>query len=132
MIKTTDFLRILSVDSRLRIVELLKEKGPLCVTAMAEKLGITKAAVSQHMRILKGIGLVESQRKGMLIPYSLKESILERYRPIINKICTCGCQETICHPTPQDTKKALETYKLELEKELQRVKRRLAKIKKKE
>ena len=44
--------KILSVDTRLRILNLLRER-PMCVNALACSLKMTAAAVSQHLRILR-------------------------------------------------------------------------------
>ncbi len=82
--------KILSVDKRIEIVELLKKK-PMSVNGLADKLGITQSAVSQHLRVLKAAGLVRDKRKGYWIYYSLNKDALERCRRRLNRICTCGC-----------------------------------------
>ncbi len=90
MKKAADLFKILSVDKRIEIIELLK-KEPLSVNALAEALGITQSAVSQHLRVLKGAGLVEADRQGYWIYYSLNRDALEKCRQRLNRICTCGC-----------------------------------------
>ncbi len=82
--------KILSVDKRIEIIELLK-KGDTSVNAMAEALGITQSAVSQHLRVLKAAGLVKDKRQGYWIYYSLNKDVLEKCRQRLNRICTCGC-----------------------------------------
>ncbi|NOZ69687.1 MAG: winged helix-turn-helix transcriptional regulator [Deferribacteres bacterium] len=82
--------KILSVDKRIEIIELLKKK-PMSVNGLADKLGITQSAVSQHLRVLKAAGLVRDNRKGYWIYYSLNKDALERCRQRLNRICTCGC-----------------------------------------
>ena len=69
--------RALSVESRVRIVQLLAERT-LCVGALSNLLGISAGAVSQHLRILKDAGLVESDRRGYFIHYSLAPGAAER------------------------------------------------------
>ncbi len=44
--------KVLSTPSRVRIIELLKDRS-LCVNALARSLSITPAAVSQHLRVLR-------------------------------------------------------------------------------
>ena len=88
--KEADLFKILSVDKRIEIIELLK-KEPMSVNALAEALGITQSAVSQHLRVLKGAGLVEADRQGYWIYYSLDKDALEKCRQRLNRICTCGC-----------------------------------------
>ncbi len=90
MKKAAELFKILSVDKRIEIIELLK-KEPLSVNALAEALGITQSAVSQHLRVLKGAGLVEADRQGYWIYYSLNRDALEKCRQRLNWICTCGC-----------------------------------------
>ena len=90
MKEAAELFKILSVDKRIEIIELLK-KGDTSVNAMAEALGITQSAVSQHLRVLKAAGLVKDKRQGYWIYYSLNKDILEKCRQRLNRICTCGC-----------------------------------------
>lgn len=90
MKESADLFKILSVDKRIEIIELLK-KEPMSVHALADALGITQSAVSQHLRVLKGAGLVKDQRQGYWIYYSLNKDVLEKCRQRLNRICTCGC-----------------------------------------
>jgi len=88
--ESADLFKILSVDKRIEIVERLK-KEPMSVNALAEALGITQSAVSQHLRVLKSAGLVKDERQGYWIYYSLNRDALEKCRQRLNRICTCGC-----------------------------------------
>ena len=90
MKEAADLFKILSVDKRIEIIELLK-KEPMSVNALAEALGVTQSAVSQHLRVLKGTGLVKDERQGYWIHYSLNKNVLEKCRQRLNRICTCGC-----------------------------------------
>jgi DNA-binding transcriptional ArsR family regulator len=96
MKETAELFKLLSVDKRIEIIELLKNE-PMSVNALAEALKITQSAVSQHLRVLKSAGLVTDERRGYWIFYSLNQDILEKCRQRLNRICTCGClgQQTI-------------------------------------
>ena len=72
------------------IIELLKIV-PMSVNSIAESLGVTQSAVSQHLRILKAAGLVSDERHGYWIYYSLNREVLEKCRQRLNRVCTCGC-----------------------------------------
>ena len=82
-----DIFKALSDPTRLRIVKLLSEcgqgvceGGPLCVNAMAHRIGVTQSAVSQHLRVLRQVGLVRGERHGSFMHYSLDREGLEKYR----------------------------------------------------
>jgi len=61
--KTARVFKVLSVGTRVRMIELLKRR-PLCVNALARELGISPAAVSQHLRILRDADIVTGEKKG--------------------------------------------------------------------
>ncbi len=90
MKKAAELFKILSVDKRIEIIEMLK-KGAMGVNALADALGITQSAVSQHLRVLKSAGLVSDERQGYWIYYSLNRDVLEKCRQRLNRICACGC-----------------------------------------
>lgn len=90
MKQAAELFKLLSVDKRIDIIELLK-KEDMSVNAIAEALGITQSAVSQHLRVLKSAGLVKDERRGYWIFYALNKEALEECRKRLNRICTCGC-----------------------------------------
>jgi DNA-binding transcriptional ArsR family regulator len=90
MKEAADLFKLLSVDKRIEIIELLKEES-MNVNALAEALKITQSAVSQHLRVLRSAGLVKDERQGYWIYYSLNREALEKCRQRLNRICTCGC-----------------------------------------
>jgi DNA-binding transcriptional ArsR family regulator len=92
MKEPAELFKILSVDTRIEIIEMLKIKD-MHVNELAEALKITPSAVSQHLRILKSADLVKNERKGYWISYSLNREILGRCRQRLNRVCTCGCLE---------------------------------------
>jgi predicted transcriptional regulator len=59
-----DIFKALSVETRIRIIEILKTKGPLGAKKIAGLIGVTPAAVSQHLRMLKHVGLVRREAIG--------------------------------------------------------------------
>ena len=106
MKEAAELFKLLSVDKRIEIVERLK-KEPMSVNALAEVLGITQSAISQHLRVLKAAGLVTDERRGYWIYYSLNRDALEKCRQRLNRICTCGClggQPTIVKMRKRDSK----------------------------
>jgi DNA-binding transcriptional ArsR family regulator len=62
--------KALADPTRVRILTHLA-KGDLCVGALAQRLGVTHSAVSQHLRILREAGLVDGDKRGYWVHYSL-------------------------------------------------------------
>lgn len=119
------------METRVKIINLLKSKGPLGAKSIAEKVGITPAAVSQHLKILRQAGFVRRERKGYWIPYSIDEEAMENCRRILNEICTCGCQRTnklLEIELNESNVHSLRKYERELQKELRAARNRIREI----
>jgi len=131
-IEPSEIFKVLSVETRVKIIELLKAQGPLGAKSIAETIGITTAAVSQHLKILKQAGLVRSERNGYWIPYSIDEKAMENCRQVLNEVCTCGCQGTGKFREVESETYDLELlkkYEKELNSELSTVRQRLKELK---
>jgi DNA-binding transcriptional ArsR family regulator len=98
--KDADVLKALANDKRLAVLEWLKDprahfspqvdgdlvKDGVCGLFLAEKLGLTSATLSEHMRVLVQAGLVRATRKKQWIFYrrdekqisALKEGLVAR------------------------------------------------------
>ena len=75
----------LADPTRLKLVKLLcRQRAPdaLCVNALAALLGVTQSAVSQHLRVLRAIGLVKGERRGYHIHYFINRDVLEKCRKL--------------------------------------------------
>ena len=77
--------KVLSVETRVRMIELLKEHS-LCVNALAEMLAITPAAVSQHLRILRDAEIVTAEKRGYYVHYRINEETLAKWNEITRKL----------------------------------------------
>jgi DNA-binding transcriptional ArsR family regulator len=131
-----EMFKILGVENRIRIIGLLKKKGPLGVNELSETLEITPSAVSQHLKILRHAGFVRNERKGYWIPYKVNEEALEHCRELLSKVCSCGCNGTgrIREgelDTAIDKMALLKTWEKELQKELKEVQCRMEELSKK-
>jgi DNA-binding transcriptional ArsR family regulator len=127
----SEIFKVLSVETRVKIIDLLKSKGPLGAKEIAETICITTAAVSQHLKILKQAGLVRCERKGYWIPYSIDEKAMENCREILNEVCTCGCQgsgKINEYESERTSFKSLKKYETELRNELDTVQQRLKEL----
>jgi len=127
----SEMFKVLGVERRVRIVELLKSKGPLGVKNMAEVLGVTPAAVSQHLKVLRHAGLVRNERRGYWIPYWIDEEALENCRRMLDEVCTCGCRGKGRFKRQEPRRVGLVSlmkYEEELQKKLEDVRERISEI----
>ena len=130
-IDPAEMFKALAVETRVKIIELLKSDGPLGAKKIAEIVGITPAAVSQHLRILRQVGFVRSERNGYWIPYSIDEDALQNCRDVLTEICTCGCQgagefkEKAMDNAGLDV---LKRYETEMKTELERIRERIKEL----
>jgi len=85
--------RALAVESRLNIVQLLSRRT-LCVGALSDLLGISAGAVSQHLRVLKDAGLIESERRGFFIHYHVTAGAAERCTAAMASLFASGSEKT--------------------------------------
>ena len=70
-----DLLRALAAPVRIAIVLQLLD-SPRCVHDLVDALGVTQPLISQHLRVLKSAGVVEGERKGREVLYSLVDDHL--------------------------------------------------------
>ena len=127
-----EIFKVLSVETRVKIIELLKSQGPLGAKDISATIGITTAAVSQHLKILKQAGLVRSERKGYWIPYSIDEEAMENCRQLLTEVCTCGCKGSGNYREVESERsdlEALKKYEQELQSELDTVRQRVDELK---
>ncbi|MBK3573855.1 helix-turn-helix transcriptional regulator [Streptomyces sp. MBT65] len=71
----TDLIRVLADPLRLQIVTLLAQET-LCTTHLVEKTGAKQTNLSNHMKVLREAGLVETEPCGRYIYYRLKPDVL--------------------------------------------------------
>lgn len=131
--KQAELFKALGVESRIRIIDLLRQRGPLGVNELAETLGITSSAVSQHLKVLRYAGLVRSERKGYWLPYEIDHTAMLQCKEVITQVCNCGCKGT-CRAQSPDGKDAMEELaqlkirERELHEELQELRARIKAI----
>ncbi|MGD9402561.1 MAG: metalloregulator ArsR/SmtB family transcription factor [bacterium] len=129
-----DMFKALSARTRVRILEALKKKGPLGAKKIAIIVGVTPAAVSQHLKVLKQAGLVRSERHGYRIPYHVDVDAMRSCQTRLVEVCACGPGDS-CRPPSmlvrrrrEPNLKDLEQYRKRLEKELEAVNERIKKL----
>lgn len=65
-----DYFKVFSEPNRLAVLEALRH-GPLNVTAVVEKTGLSQALVSKHLKLLTIAGVVQRRPEGSLVYYDV-------------------------------------------------------------
>ncbi|MEU0084672.1 metalloregulator ArsR/SmtB family transcription factor [Streptomyces sp. NPDC006274] len=72
----TELIRVLADPLRIRIVTLLA-KETLCTTHLVEETGARQTNLSNHLRVLREAGVVETEPCGRFTYYKLRPEVIE-------------------------------------------------------
>lgn len=79
-------MQLLGDSTRFKMFKLLSSDQDLCVSEMANRLGISASAVSQHFRSFEMLGLVTKERTGQRICYVFtNDELVDELRKLTKK-----------------------------------------------
>ena len=84
-----DVWKALADPTRRKIIELLKTKD-MNAGEIANEFNMTKPSVSNHLNILKQADLVDAEKQGQNVIYSLKTSVLEDILNVLSNLTNRG------------------------------------------
>jgi ArsR family transcriptional regulator len=64
-------LKALAHPTRLHLLDLIRDNQP-CVKVMEQTLGLAQPNISQHLSLLRNLGIVEAEREGNQVCYRIK------------------------------------------------------------
>jgi DNA-binding transcriptional ArsR family regulator len=79
-------LRAINHKLRQRVIDQLDEHGKMTVTDLYVKLRLEQSVASQHLAILRRVGVVETTRQGKFIHYSLDKNRLEQIARLVDEL----------------------------------------------
>ena len=84
--KMAEVFKALGDVNRMKIIKVLASNPDesVCVIDLAEILGITQPATSQHIRVLKNVGILVPKRVGNKTYYSIDTDQLHEYKDVID------------------------------------------------
>ena len=94
----TDFallFKALSDETRLKIVDMLS-CGELCACDLLKPFNITQPTLSYHMKILTECGIVNADRQGAWMHYTLNHDIADQISEFWKDL-TSNSEHCICH-----------------------------------
>jgi len=73
-------------ETRLRLVSRLCDGGPMSIARLTEGSSVTRQAITKHLTLMKGSGLVHSMRRGRESVWQLDQHRLEEARHYLDLI----------------------------------------------
>jgi DNA-binding transcriptional ArsR family regulator len=73
-------------DNRLRLVTRPYSEGPMSIVRLSHGSGLTRQAVTKHLRVLARVGLVQSARRGRESLWTLGPRPLDTARTSLDEI----------------------------------------------
>jgi DNA-binding transcriptional ArsR family regulator len=93
-------LKTLSDETRFELIKLLLTHD-LCVGALAHCLGISDAAVSQHLKQLREVGLVKGEKRGYWTHYIVDRNKFNELAEALKGLTSLPpCPEGVCIRKP--------------------------------
>ncbi|PHR71080.1 MAG: transcriptional regulator [Arcobacter sp.] len=74
---------LLGSDVRLKIVYLILKHEKMCVCDLSDVLEMKQSPISQHLRKLKDGGILQNNREGLIIFYSIPSSLKSNIESLI-------------------------------------------------
>lgn len=75
MLKPETFFTLLSDETRLRCLFLLRQKGELCVCDLIDALKMIQPKISRHLALLRKHKLVTATRRGTWMYYQINSAL---------------------------------------------------------
>lgn len=89
-------LKILADETRFKIIGLLLTND-FCVGALADKLGISEAAVSQHIQVLRKGGFLRGEKRGYWTHYAVERDVLNQVAEGLKELANrSSTQQFVC------------------------------------
>ncbi len=82
----SEILKALAHPTRIYIVDLLDREGPRCVCELAKEIGADMSTVSRHLSLLRNAGILEDEKKGTTVYYSLACDCISEFMKGLEKI----------------------------------------------
>ena len=73
-------------STRLMLVTRLAERGPQSIRRLTEGSGLTRQAITKHLRVLDGAGLVSGSRRGRESVWTFEPRTLDRAKRYLDLV----------------------------------------------
>lgn len=88
-------VKAIAHPTRLFIIDEL-HKGERCVCELTEMIKADTSTVSKHLLVLKNAGIVNDEKRGLQVYYTLKTPCLTEFFECIEHIMKSNAEEQLC------------------------------------
>jgi DNA-binding transcriptional ArsR family regulator len=88
--------KILSHPARIAIIQLLAEKKEIRTGNISDFMPISRPTVSQHLKDLKAMGIIQGTIDGLKIHYCLDMKKLAEMKKALNHFFECNISTFVC------------------------------------
>lgn len=86
-------IKAMAHPTRLFLVDELARSGRRCVCELTEMVGADMSTVSRHLAILKGVGIVEDERRGAQVFYRLRVRCVLNFFECVESVIECNVKD---------------------------------------
>lgn len=86
-------IKAMAHPTRLFIVDELARSGQRCVCELTEMVGVDMSTVSRHLAMLKNAGIIEDQKRGSQVYYSLRVRCVMNFFECVESVMQCNARD---------------------------------------
>lgn len=86
-------IKAMAHPTRLFIVDELARTHERCVCELTEMIGVDMSTVSRHLALLKNAGIIEDQKRGSQVYYSLRVKCVVDFFECVESVMKCNAKE---------------------------------------
>lgn len=86
-------VKAMAHPTRLFIVDQLAEDRERCVCDLTEMIGADMSTVSKHLAVLKAAGIIQDQKRGSQVYYTLRVPCVLRFFECVESVMRCNAAE---------------------------------------
>ena len=88
-----NIIKAMAHPTRLFIVDQLARAGEKCVCELTEMIGADMSTVSKHLATLKGAGIIQDQKRGSQVYYTLRVPCVMNFFDCVESVMKCNAKE---------------------------------------
>ena len=92
-VELAEVAKALSHPARIKILKILNDLDSCMVGSIVDQLPLSQSTVSQHLKELKKVGLIQGEIEGPKICYCINPKVMEKavagFNKLFSQVCKC-------------------------------------------